>query len=263
MSTEKLSYTREWTDEAAFPLLGFTKTWESPTDYPTYETDEAKVRQDMQSLHDETKNYINETLIPAILAEDATEEARAAAEAAREKNEQTRVQNETARIEAESARVEAESARVEEFNSMQENSENATQAANDAAASVENLTVDYTELPPGSPVAVQKGTNEDGGINLHFDLPRGTSGVYVGSGEMPEDANVQVDPTGDPTDTGNLMLLPVYDPQGKKQDVFKYVDDKVSGVSAESLGVPTTESMNTAIENAVNSAIGVAIGGSY
>ena len=111
MSTEKLTYSREWTDAEAFPRLGFTKNWENPEDYPTIETDEAKVREDMQSLHDETKDYINETLIPAILAEDATEEARTAAESTREENERSRVQAEQTRVSNENARIQAEAAR--------------------------------------------------------------------------------------------------------------------------------------------------------
>ena len=48
--------------------------------------------------------YINEKLIPAILAEEATEAARTAAEQTRETNEAKRVQNEAARVEAESTR---------------------------------------------------------------------------------------------------------------------------------------------------------------
>ena len=51
------------------------------------------------------KNYINDKLIPAVLAEDATEAARAAAEAVREANETQRIENENARIAAEQARV--------------------------------------------------------------------------------------------------------------------------------------------------------------
>lgn len=64
------------------------------------------------------KKYINETLIPAVLAEDATEESRKQAEAARvaaeqtrQTNEETRKSNEAARQNAESQRVSAESAR--------------------------------------------------------------------------------------------------------------------------------------------------------
>ena len=51
------------------------------------------------------KTYINETLIPEILTEEATEAARAAAEAQREANETQRIENENARIAAEQARV--------------------------------------------------------------------------------------------------------------------------------------------------------------
>ena len=51
------------------------------------------------------KTYINETLIPEILTEEATEAARAAAEAVREANEAQRIENENARIAAEQARV--------------------------------------------------------------------------------------------------------------------------------------------------------------
>ena len=79
------------------------------------------------------KAYINGTLIPEILAEDATEEARAAAEesrvtaeaerqsaeearasaeATRQSNEETRQSNETARVAAENARANAESSRA-------------------------------------------------------------------------------------------------------------------------------------------------------
>ena len=113
---EKFEYTREWTDAEAFPLLGFTRSWENPEDYPTIELDETQVRKDMQSLHDEVKNYINDKLIPAVLAEDATEAARAAAEAQRETNETQRIENENARIAAEQARVDETSGVVAQAN---------------------------------------------------------------------------------------------------------------------------------------------------
>ena len=58
------------------------------------------------------KTYINGTLIPAILSEDATEEARASAEAARAEAEQARATAEEERAAAEAARVEAENGRV-------------------------------------------------------------------------------------------------------------------------------------------------------
>ena len=58
------------------------------------------------------KKYINETLIPAVLAEDATEESRKQAEAARVAAEQGRVTAEEGRVSAEQVRSGAESSRV-------------------------------------------------------------------------------------------------------------------------------------------------------
>jgi hypothetical protein len=111
MSNE-FNYTREWTDAEAFPLLSFTRNWENPADYPTYEPDETQVRKDMQSLHDEVKDYLNQKLIPAVLAEDATENARIAAEEARAAAEKDRVIAENNRVIAEEARDRAEQNRA-------------------------------------------------------------------------------------------------------------------------------------------------------
>ena len=41
---------------------------------------------------------------------------------------------------------------------------------------------------------------------------RGSSGVYVGSGEMPADCNVQIDPTGNPVTLEDLKRLLSYAP---------------------------------------------------
>lgn len=49
-----------------FEKLSFTKDWNNSADFPTYEENEAKVRADLQALHDETKEFINEKLIPGI-----------------------------------------------------------------------------------------------------------------------------------------------------------------------------------------------------
>lgn len=57
------------------------------------------------------KKYINETLIPAVLTDDATEESRKQAEAARVAAEQGRVSAEEARVTAETSRDSAETAR--------------------------------------------------------------------------------------------------------------------------------------------------------
>ena len=58
------------------------------------------------------KKYINETLIPAVLTDDATEESRKQAEAARVAAEQGRVTAEDGRVSAEQARSNAEASRV-------------------------------------------------------------------------------------------------------------------------------------------------------
>lgn len=42
-----------------FTPLEFTKSWENPADFPTYEPDEAQVRADLQLLHDETRESLN------------------------------------------------------------------------------------------------------------------------------------------------------------------------------------------------------------
>lgn len=95
----------------AFDKLQFTKNWNNPDDFPTVELSEEKVRADMQLLHDEVKNYLNDTLIPAIVADGATEEHRAEAEAARVAAEQTRQSNEQTRQANEASRISAENAR--------------------------------------------------------------------------------------------------------------------------------------------------------
>lgn len=57
------------------------------------------------------KRYLNDTLIPAVVADGATEEHRAAAEAARVAAEQTRQSNEKTRQANETLRISAENAR--------------------------------------------------------------------------------------------------------------------------------------------------------
>ncbi len=59
------------------------------------------------------KKYINDTLIPAVLTDDATEESRKQAEAARAAAEQGRVTAEEGRVSAEQGRTSAESIRVQ------------------------------------------------------------------------------------------------------------------------------------------------------
>lgn len=44
-------------------ILTYTKDWKNPADFPTYETKEAKVREDMQLLFDEMRNAFNNFLV--------------------------------------------------------------------------------------------------------------------------------------------------------------------------------------------------------
>lgn len=46
----------------------FSKTWRDKSAFPTYQTSEAQVREDLQCLHDEMADYVNNTLVPAINA---------------------------------------------------------------------------------------------------------------------------------------------------------------------------------------------------
>lgn len=79
------------------------------------------------------KEYINETLIPAVLTDDATEEDRKQAEAARVAAEQERVTAEKGRVSAEAARAAAEQARSE-AEASRVSAENARAAAETARA---------------------------------------------------------------------------------------------------------------------------------
>ena len=55
-----------------FEKYEFTKNWTNPSDFPTVETDETKVRSDAQLLHNETKNALHK-LIDDLAAETAGE----------------------------------------------------------------------------------------------------------------------------------------------------------------------------------------------
>lgn len=89
------------------------------------------------------KTYINDTLIPAILADDATEAAREAAEQERVTAEQGRVSAEEARVAAETARDSAETVRQSAetarsgAESTRQSKENARQTAETARANAE------------------------------------------------------------------------------------------------------------------------------
>lgn len=52
----------------ALEKLNFTKDWTNPTDFPTVEQDEARVRSDMQLLYNEIRDFLNTKLIAKLEA---------------------------------------------------------------------------------------------------------------------------------------------------------------------------------------------------
>ena len=96
-------------------------------------------------------------------------------------------------------------------------------AATAAQSAVENMSATSDLVPADSDLpVVEKTIGDDGSVNLHFNVRQGFSGVYVGSGPMPEWCNVQVDINGDPTDMGDIVdlaldVIPTYN--GEVEDV--------------------------------------------
>ena len=117
-----------------------------------------QLKAEFDSAGNKTKAFINNELLPAIIAEELTEEARAAAEAERVANEQERVSNENERIASEEKR-ETEILKVE------------------------NLTVEAATLPSDSVASAEVAVNEQtGGFNVKFGIPKGKDGE--GTGDM-------------------------------------------------------------------------------
>ena len=57
----------------ALERLEFTKNWENPLDFPTYEAEEQKIRADLQLLHDEARAALNK-LVDALSAKSGAEQ---------------------------------------------------------------------------------------------------------------------------------------------------------------------------------------------
>lgn len=53
----------------AIQKFQFSRLWTNPSDFPSYEPSEAQVRADMQELHDQTKDYINNNILGAVDSE--------------------------------------------------------------------------------------------------------------------------------------------------------------------------------------------------
>lgn len=96
----------------------------------------AELKAEFDAAGNRTKEYINNELIPAVIADGLTEETRAAAESERVANEIERVVNEDARIAAEERRTSADIQR--------DSAETDRQTAESARAAAEQARVDTT-----------------------------------------------------------------------------------------------------------------------
>lgn len=95
----------------------------------------AQLKAEFDSAGNKTKEYINNELVPTIIASELTEESRVNAEAERVSNEIERVSNEGARKAAETARAEAETTRktAESGRASAEDSRKTAEQAREAA----------------------------------------------------------------------------------------------------------------------------------
>lgn len=131
---------------------------DEPNDVGGLSSDQLKAKFD--EAGNVIKDYINNTLIPAILASDSTEAAREEAENQRVANENQRIQNETARGIAETARGNAEGARAtaENQRAANETQRQENEAARQTAEQARNVFEDYAAdkaYVPGNKVAWQ------------------------------------------------------------------------------------------------------------
>lgn len=193
------------------------------------------------------QDYINKTLIPNVVADQATEEARAQAEAQRQSNEQTRQAAEAARQTAETQRSSAEGqrAQAEQARAAAETQRQSAEAARQTqeaarqAATAQAVAAAYSaadEVARNTPVIGTRGTwmvwdtmakaYRDSGV--YAQGPQGNQGVVGPQGiQGPRGATGPVGPKGDPGNTGPQGPQGVQGPPGPQG---------VSGVAVESQG---------------------------
>lgn len=113
--------------------------------------------------------------------------------------------------------------------------------AREAKEDIENMSVTAETLPEGQDATVEK-TIQNGVVNLHFGLPKGGLGSSIESitltsgNHAPGTLDTYTITLDDGTTTtfqvyngadgegSGDMLASVYDPQGKHQDIFAYID---------------------------------------
>lgn len=171
------------------------------------------------------KTYLNETLVPSISETVAEAEERAEAEAARVLAEEQRVTAEQERVAAEAEREQAEAERrageaeraaaeaerktaedarvLAEQNRVDTDSGIVAQATS-AAEAAENAANKAASAAIHQPIVGDNGNwhtwSFDAGAYVDTGVSATSTGVYVGSGDMPGGYNLQIDPDGEETD---------------------------------------------------------------
>lgn len=172
-----------------------------------------------------------------------------AAEAAEDAAEQARRQAEQAGAATEGAREQAREAIAAAVRAgdAAAAAEGAAAQAESARQAVENLGVEGYTLSPDSQVSVEK-TVTDSGVALKFFIPKGEKGDQGDPLTVISYARIQGDGSPGTTDTYAMVLsdgtelkfqvyngrdgnglgdmeASVYDPQGRAQDIFQYIDE--------------------------------------
>lgn len=117
-----------------------------------------------------------------------------------------------------------------------------------AQSAIENMSVEAITLTAGASATVTKGTDSAGNVKLTYGIPTGPQGPQGPKGDTgdtgpqgmkgdtgdtgPQGVQGPQGPQGPPGPAGSGtgdMLASVYDPQGKAQDIFAYVDANSGG----------------------------------
>jgi hypothetical protein len=199
------------------------------------------------------QQYINNVLIPAVVADDLTEQTRAAAEAERVANEIERVASETSRLSAENARITAEANRViaeaarEQAEQARVNSTTgivaqATAKANEATAAASAAAQDASSASTSAESARSASGIASSASNAAQAAATSASASASTASSAANRASASESSAASSAETAKRyaeqassagagdMLQSVYDPTYKRQDIFKYVDTKVSNI---------------------------------
>ena len=114
--------------------------------------------------------------------------------------------------------------------------ETARTGAEAAKNAIENMSVEAVTLAAGSSATVTKGTDSAGNVKLTYGIPTGPRG--------PQGERGPQGPAG--SGTGD-MTTSVYDPTGKAQDIFAYVDAK-GGAFIATYGTTTSSEIDAAYQ---------------